>query len=305
MRLRLGTRGSRLALIQTEGVAAALRAAGAEVEVVAIRTSGDEMPEASLAGFGGKGLFVRRIEEAILDGRVDVGVHSLKDMPSALPGGLCLAAFPPREDPADALVTCDGRSFADLPAGAVVGTGSLRRTVLVRAQRPDLRIEPIRGNVDTRLRKLDDGLYDAVVLAMAGLRRLGLALDRARPLPVDGFLPAPGQGIVAVEAREADGRALELLATVDHTETRIQAEAERAFLDRLGAGCHTPVAGLARLRGDALTVSGLVASPDGTTVLTASVTGSAATPKALGQKLADELLGRGARAIVEESAESP
>jgi hydroxymethylbilane synthase len=304
VKLRLGTRGSRLALIQTEEVAAGLRAAGAEVEVVIIRTSGDEMPEASLADFGGKGLFVRRIEEAILDGRVDAGVHSLKDMPSAVPPGLCLAAFPPREDPADALVSRNGRTLTDLPAGSVVGTGSLRRSVAVRALRPDLRVAPIRGNVDTRLRKLDEGLYDAVVLAMAGLRRLDAGLDRARPLPVDAFLPAPGQGIVAVEARAADARALELLSRVDHTDTRIQAEAERAFLDRLGAGCHTPVAGLARRRGEALVLDGLVATPDGSRVLTASVTGSPADPRALGHELADELLGRGARAIVEDTAES-
>ncbi len=304
MKLRLGTRGSRLALIQTEEVAAGLRAAGAEVEVVIIRTSGDEMPEAALADLGGKGLFVRRIEDAILDGRADAGIHSLKDMPSALPPGLCLAAFLPREDPGDALVSRDGRDLTELPAGALVGTGSLRRAVAVRALRPDLRVAPIRGNVDTRLRKLDDGLYDAVVLAMAGLRRLGAGLDRARPLPTDAFLPAPGQGIVAVEARTADTRTLEVLSSVDHTETRIQAEAERAFLDRLGAGCHTPVAGLARLCGEALVLDGLVATPDGSRILLASVTGSPANPGALGRELADELLGRGARAIVEDTAES-
>lgn len=304
MRLRLGTRGSRLALVQAEGVAAALRAHGAEVELVTIRTSGDHLAQAALADFGGKALFVKEIEDALFDGRVDVGVHSLKDMPAVLPAGLRLAAFPPREDPADVLVTRHGETLAELPAAAVVGTSSLRRSVLLRAIRPDLRVEPIRGNVDTRLRKLQDGFYDGLVMALAGLRRLGLALDRARPLPVDEFLPAVGQGILAVEARETDRHLLELLRRVDHTETRAQAEAERAFLQRLGASCHTPVAGLARLDGDGLTISGLVASLDGRTRLRASVSGPASSAERLGHKLADELLARGARAILEASEAS-
>jgi len=301
VRVRVGTRGSRLAMIQAEIVAAALRARGAVAELVPIKTSGDHLAQAALADFGGKALFVKEIEEALLDGRVDVGVHSLKDMPAVLPSGLRLAAFPAREDPADVLVTREGRALAELAPGATIGTSSLRRIVLVRAARPDLRIEPIRGNVDTRLRKLSDGLYDGLVMAWAGLARLGLALDRARRLPVEDFLPAVGQGIIGVEAREADRELLELLAGVDHTETRVQAEAERAFLQRLGAGCHAAVAGLARLDGDALTLSGLVASPDGATMLSASVSGPASAARPLGEKLADELLARGARAILDTS----
>jgi hydroxymethylbilane synthase len=303
VRVRIGTRGSRLALGQAESVAEGLRARGAEVELVPIRTSGDQLAQVALADFGGKALFVKEIEEALLAGRVDVAVHSLKDMPAALPPGLGLAAFPPREDPADVLVTRDGGRLADLPAGARVGTSSLRRRVLLMRLRPDLRDEPIRGNVDTRLQQLAAGRYDALVMARAGLRRLGLEPAGATPLPVDEFLPAAGQGILGVEARAGEGPLLELLATLDHTETRIQAEAERAFLLRLGAGCHTPVAGFARLNGSALSVSGLVASEDGRTVLTAAVSGPPSSARALGEKLAEELLARGAAAVLAADGE--
>jgi hydroxymethylbilane synthase len=298
MKVRIGTRGSRLALVQAEAVAAGLRARGAVVEIVPIRTSGDQLAEVALADFGGKALFIKEVEDALRVGHVDVAVHSLKDMPAALPPGLTLAAFPPREDPADVLVTRDGRGLADLPAGARVGTSSLRRRVLLLRMRPDLRDEPIRGNVDTRLRKLAEGHYDGIVLARAGLLRLGIEPPGTMGLPVDQFPPAAGQGILGVEARAGEAPLLELLATLDHTETRIQAEAERAFLHRLGAGCHTPVAGFARLDGAALSVAGLVASVDGATVLTATVSGAPAAARALGEKLAEELLARGAGALL-------
>ncbi len=300
MRIRVGTRGSRLALAQSEAVAAALGALGADVELVTIRTSGDRLAQVALADFGGKALFVKEIEEALLDGRVDVGVHSLKDMPAALPNGLCLAAFPPREDPRDVLLTRGGEALEALRAGAVVGTSSLRRHVMLRRRRADLRIEPIRGNVDTRLRKLADGDYDALVMARAGLRRLGIEPAQARALPVEEFLPAVGQGIIGIETRESAGALLELLSALDHTETRIVAEAERAFLARLGAGCHTAVAGLARPDGEGLVMDGWVASVDGQTVLAASLAGPRASARGLGEKLADELLARGARAVLEE-----
>jgi hydroxymethylbilane synthase len=298
MKVRIGTRGSRLALVQAEAVAAGLRARGARVEIVSIRTSGDQLATVPLADFGGKALFIKEVEDALLAGHVDVAVHSLKDMPAALPPGLTLAAFPRREDPADVLVTRDGRGLDDLPAGARVGTSSLRRRVLLQRMRPDLLDVPIRGNVDTRLRKLAEGQYDALVLARAGLVRLGIEPSGMVRLPVDTFLPAAGQGILGVEARAGEAPLLELLATLDHTETRIQAEAERAFLHRLGAGCHTPVAGFARLDGAALSVAGLVASVDGATVLTATVSGAPAAARALGEKLAEELLARGAGALL-------
>ncbi len=301
MKLRLGTRGSRLALVQCEEVAAALRATGAGVEIVVIKTSGDRLAQVALAEFGGKALFVKEIEEALLVGLVDVGVHSLKDMPAALPAGLTLGAFPPREDPGDVLLTRAPGGWEALPAGAAVGTSSLRRQALVRARRPDLRTEPIRGNVETRVDKLTAGAYDAIVLAAAGLRRLGINPPHVTPLDVSEFVPAVGQGILAVEAREADREVLELLRRLDDTRSRLEALAERAFLSRLGADCHTPVAGHARIDGAALTLTGVVASLDGTTMLRGGATGPGREAERLGVALADELLSKGAKALLDAS----
>ena len=261
----------------------------------------DRLAQVALADFGGKALFVKEIEEALLAHRVDVGVHSLKDMPAALPAGLVLAAFPPREDPRDVLLTRSGGDLDALPRGARVGTSSLRRRILLLARRPDLAIEPIRGNVETRLAKLDRGEYDALVMAGARLKRLGVVPAHSWLLQTEEFLPAVGQGILGVEARQADREMLELLRRVDDTRTRMQAVAERSFLLALGAGCHTPVAGYARLDGDALTISGLVASLDGATMLQSSVSGPGAAAEALGRKLADELLARGAGPLLEAS----
>jgi hydroxymethylbilane synthase len=299
--LRVGSRGSRLAVVQASWVADALRRLGAEVELVPLKTSGDRLAQVALADFGGKALFVKEIEEALLAHRVDVGVHSLKDMPAALPAGLVLAAFPPREDPRDVLITRGGGGLDALTRGARVGTSSLRRRILLLARRPDLTIEPIRGNVETRLAKLDRGEYDALVMAGAGLKRLGVVPAHSWLLQTEEFLPAVGQGILGVEARQADREMLELLRRVDDTRTRMQALAERSFLLALGAGCHTPVAGYARLDGDALTISGLVASLDGATMLQSSVSGPGAAAEALGRKLADELLARGAGPLLEAS----
>jgi len=303
VRLRLGTRGSRLALAQTGSVAAALETLGVEVDVVVIKTSGDRLAQVALGDFGGKALFVKEIEDALLEGRVDVGVHSLKDMPAALPQGLCLAAFPAREDPRDVLVTRAGGTIADLPIASVVGTSSLRRRVLLRASRSDLRVEPIRGNVETRLAKLAGGAYDALVVARAGLDRLGVAPVHVATLSPEEFPPAVGQGVLGVEIRADDPDTLERVGRLDHARTRIEAQAERAFLHRLGAGCHTAVAGYARLDGDALSMTGLVASVDGGTMLGASITGLMSSAEALGQKLADELLARGARRLLDAAAD--
>ena len=301
MNVRLGTRGSRLALVQCEQVAAALRAHGARVEVVVIRTSGDRLAQVALADFGGKALFVKEIEEALLASQVDVGVHSLKDMPAALPAGLVLAAFPAREDPADVLLTRGPGGWDGLPRGARVGTSSLRRRALVLARRPDLRPEPIRGNVETRIEKLGAGACDATILAAAGLRRLGLAPPHLTALPVEEFVPAVGQGILAVEAREADREVLELLRRLDDTRSRSEAVAERAFLERLGADCHTPVAGHARHDGSALTLTGVVASLDGLTVVRSRATGEPRKAEQLGASVAGELLAKGAKALLDAS----
>ena len=301
MKIRLGTRGSRLALVQSEAVAVSLRAHGADVETVVIRTSGDRLAQVALADFGGKALFVKEIEEALLGGLVDVGVHSLKDMPSELPDALTLGAFPLREDPCDVLLGRRTGGWDALPAGAVVGTSSPRRRAMVLAARPDLRTEPIRGNVDTRLEKLRAGAYDALIMAAAGLKRLGLSPPHCTPLDPAEFVPAVGQGVLAVEARQADRELLELLRGLDDTRTRLAALAERAFLARLGAGCHTPVAAHARLEGPSVMLTGVVASPDGVTMLRASAEGPAREGERVGVTLADDLLAKGAKAVLDAS----
>ena len=305
--IRVGTRESPLALRQAALVADRVRELAPEraVELVPMKTSGDRLPQVSLGTLGGKGLFVKELEEALLAGRVDLAVHSLKDLPAVLPIGLCLAAFPPRADPRDVLVSRTGGGVGDLPLGGRVGTSSLRRRVLLLSLRPDLNIEMIRGNVDTRLRRLTEGAYDAIVIAAAGLERLGLELEHARPLEPDQFIPAVGQGILAVEARADDWRVLELLKGLDHLGTRRQAEAERAFLRHLGASCHTPVAGHARLSDGELMLMGLVASMDGRQVLRGQMTGVAENAELIGQKLAEDLMARGARAILGEIAGKP
>jgi hydroxymethylbilane synthase len=296
--IRVATRGSALALAQARSVADRLAAGGVRVEVVAMRTEGDRLAEARLAAIGGKGLFVREIEEALLRGDVDVAVHSLKDLPAELPAGLCLAAFPERADARDVLVTRRPMRFTELPRGAVLGTASPRRRALALALRPDLVVEPVRGNVDTRLRKLDGGDWDALVLAAAGLSRLGVAPRHAEPLAPDLFVPAVGQGVLAVEARADDVAALRALGTLDHEPTRLCALAERAFLQRLGASCVTPMAAHARLAAGRLAIDGVVASEDGRTVLRESATGAADGPGTLGARLADALLARGAAGVV-------
>ncbi len=295
--IRLGTRGSALALAQAGTVADLLRAGGEAVELVSVRTEGDRLAEARLATLGGKGLFVREIEEALLDGRVDCAVHSLKDLPAETPAGLTLAAFPPREAPGDVLVTHGEADLDDLAPGAVVGTSSPRRRALVLALRPDLAVEPIRGNVDTRLRKLAEGACDAVVLAAAGLARLGLAPRHVRALDPEAFVPAVGQGILAVEAREADQRVVGLLAALDHAPTRACALAERAYLARLGASCNSPMAAHATLRGERLRLTALVASEDGTRILRGEDGGAPEDAARIGRRLAEALLERGAAAV--------
>jgi hydroxymethylbilane synthase len=293
--MRVGTRGSTLALAQARAVADALT--GVAVEVVAIRTEGDRLAEARLALVGGKGLFVRELESALRRGEIDLAVHSLKDLPADSPDGLVLAAFPPREDPRDVLVAARAATMATLGAGARVGTSSPRRRALLLAQRPDLRVEPIRGNVDTRLHKLGAGDWDAIVLAAAGLRRLGLAPAHGEALDPEVFVPAVGQGIIAVQARADDARTLALLATVDDAATRVCALAERAYLARLGASCTTAVAAHARLEGGEVGMSAIIASEDGRRLLRARATAPAVGAETLGRTLADTLLARGAAGI--------
>jgi hydroxymethylbilane synthase len=299
--LRIGTRGSPLALAQANAVGEGLRAAGARVEIVPMRTEGDRRLGARLAEVGGKGLFVREIEEALLAARVDVAVHSLKDLPAEVPEGLELAAFPAREDPRDVLVTARGGGLEDLPAGAVIGTSSLRRRAMLLAARPDLLVETLRGNVNTRLAKLAAGECDGILLAAAGLLRLGLAPAHVRALPVETFVPAVGQGILGIEIRRDDGETRRLVARLDHAETRACARAERSYLRRLGASCNTPMAAHATLDRSGthprLLMTAVVASEDGRRMLRADAAGAPADADEVGRGLAELLLERGAETV--------
>ncbi len=299
-RLRVGTRGSALALAQARGVINALRAAepGLAVEEVIVRTSGDRST-APLREIGGQGAFTRELEQALLDGHVDVAVHSLKDLPSTLPEGLCLAATPPREDPRDVLVTRAGVGLGSLPAGARVGTGSLRRRAQLLAVRPDLRVANIRGNVDTRLRKLQAGAYDALVVAAAGLRRLGRAdLVARHALPLELMLPAPAQGILGLECRADDPETAALLRRLNHAPTFAAAQAERALLRRLGAGCRLPVAALATVEAERLTLRARVLGFEGSPVIEVALTGTPIEAEAVGTAAAERLLAQGAATLL-------
>jgi hydroxymethylbilane synthase len=296
--IRIGTRGSVLALAQAHATAEGLSAHGHEVEIVPMRTEGDRLASARLATIGGKGLFVREIEEALLDGRIDVAVHSLKDLPAEVPAGLLLAAFPERADPRDVLISRGAGGLDALAPGAVVGTSSPRRRALVLAARPDLAVEPLRGNVDTRLGKLASGACDAVILAAAGLTRLGIEPPHAEALDVDEFVPAVGQGVLGLEARADDARVRAALGLLDDPVTRACALAERAFLARLGASCVTPVAAHASLTDDVVTLRALVVSEDGRKILREMGAGPAGEGAALGRRIADALLARGAADVV-------
>ena len=297
--LRIGTRGSPLALAQADELKRRLAAAhptlGAPdaVEIVAIRTSGDRAGERPLAAEGGKGLFTKEIEEALIAARVDVAVHSLKDMMATLPPGLAIAACLPREDPRDVLLSPRATTLADLPKAARLGTASLRRQALALHVRPDLKVVPLRGNVGTRLAKLAAGEADATILAVAGLKRLGLANRITAPLSADEMLPAPAQGVLAVEIRADDGRMRDLLAPLDHAETAACAAAERAFLAALDGSCRTPIAALATIAGGRLHLDAAIVRPDGGALHRARRAGAVADAATLGRDAGAELKARG------------
>ena len=298
--LRIATRKSPLALWQAEHVAAALTAAhpGLVVEIVGMTTKGDRILDAPLAKVGGKGLFVKELEQGMLTGQADIAVHSMKDVPVDFPDGLHLAVILEREDPLDALVSNRFESLDALPAGARVGTSSLRRQCQLAARRPDLRIEPLRGNVNTRLAKLDGGDYDAIILAAAGLIRLGFqSRIRARISPQDS-LPAIGQGAIGIECRTDDPRVNTLISPLHHGDTALRVRAERAMNARLHGGCQVPIAGHATLAGGTLHLRGLVGTPDGTRILRAEAEAPSSDPESLGAAVAAELLAQGADAIL-------
>jgi hydroxymethylbilane synthase len=288
--IRIGTRGSPLALAQARMMRDALAAQGAgEVEIVTIRTSGDRIQDRPLSEAGGKGLFTKEIEEALLAGTIDLAVHSAKDMPTLLPEGLMLAACLPREDVRDAFISRGWPSLRDLPQGAVVGTASLRRQAMVKRLRPDVSVVPLRGNVETRLRKLEAGEVHATLLALAGLKRLGIADKATALLDAQAFLPAVGQGAITIEARVGDTRTRALLAKIDHADTSVALACERAFLGVLDGSCRTPIAGHAMLEGDAISFRGMILRPDGSEAYETSRAGSRRDAVALGADAGAEL----------------
>jgi hydroxymethylbilane synthase len=296
--LRLGTRGSKLALTQAGLVRDALAkavpalAAPDAIEIVAIKTTGDVIQDRPLSEAGGKGLFVKEIEEALLQRRIDAAVHSMKDMPTAQPAGLAISAFLPREDARDVLIAGNVARIADLPRGAVVGTSALRRKALLLHMRPDLEIVTLRGNVETRLAKREAGTVAATLLALAGLKRLGMA-HVGTPVPEDDILPAVGQGAVCIECRQDDERTRGWLAAIDHAVTATCVSAEHAMLAVLDGSCRTPIAGHAVLTGDALYLRGLIARPDGSEVIATERRGRAGDAAAMGRDAGLELKRRG------------
>jgi hydroxymethylbilane synthase len=287
---RIGTRGSALALAQAHETRALLmRAHGLPedafvIEVISV--AGDRIQDRPLSEAGGKGLFTKEIEEALLDRRIDIAVHSSKDMPTRLPAGLELSAFLEREDPRDAFIGRTARTIRDLPEGAVVGSSSLRRQALIRRMRPDLKVVTFRGNVQTRLRKLAEGQVDGTMLANAGLRRLGLAHEITDLIPLEEFPPAPGQGAICIEQRSGDLRASAMLAAINHRDTTTALSCERAFLGELDGSCRTPIAGHARVEGDRIAFSGLILTPDGRQSHDVALEGLAMEAEAIGREAA-------------------
>jgi hydroxymethylbilane synthase len=304
--LRLGTRGSQLALFQATTTAALLKThAGIDCEIVVIKTSGDRLAEAALSEIGGKRLFVKEIEDSLLAGDIDLAVHSSKDLPALLPPGLTIGAVLPREDPRDALVLPGSQTAATLQevervlgVGPRIGTSSVRRIAQLTTLFPGAHFHPIRGNLDTRLRKLDAGDYDALVLAAAGLRRLNHEHRISTALPADTCVPAPGQGIIAIEIREDDGRARDHVVTIHDALAGVALVAERAVVTRLGGGCQMPIGAYARIDGETVHVSAIVIALDGSREVRASVTGSVHEANGVGVRVAEELLAGGADTIL-------
>jgi hydroxymethylbilane synthase len=300
--LTIGSRGSQLALWQAHWVQARLEALGEQCRIEIIKTTGDKITDVALSLVGSKGLFTKEIEEALLAGAIDLAVHSLKDMPTDLPAGVTLAAIPEREDPRDALI---GRALNDLAPGACVGTGSLRRAAQLRALRSDLQIEDIRGNVDTRLRKLDEGRYDAIVLASAGLRRLGWESRITELFDPAIMCPAVGQGALAVETRDDAGPALQIAKQLDHAESRAAVTAERAVLAALGGGCQAPMGAHAQVNGATIYIQALIVSPDGAQLIRQQSSGWSGHATAIGNSVGAQLLAAGGKQILDAVYSEP
>jgi len=305
-RIRIGTRGSRLALVQTHSVADAIRAKHPEVAVVVeiIETQGDRVLDRPLSAIGDAGVFIKEIEAALLEERVDLAVHSMKDLPSKLTDGLALAATTERFDPRDVLVARSASSLETLPRGGTVATGSLRRRSQLLALRPDLKVEDLRGNVPTRLEKFDRSTWDAILLAGAGLERLGLATRIRSYIPLESMLPAVGQGALALETRASDREIAETLAFLSHAPTERAVVSERSFLARLEGGCRVPIAAYAEIRGGSLSLRGYVGAVDGSRHLRREIEGDSSRAEGLGLELAESMLAEGAAAIIRQTGET-
>jgi hydroxymethylbilane synthase len=296
--LRLGTRKSKLALWQANFVKEKLEALGCKVEIVPITTTGDKILDAPLAKIGGKGLFVKEIENALLAGEIDLAVHSLKDVPITIPEGLTLSAITEREEPYDVLISRNGKKLEELPSGAVVGTSSLRRQVQIKRRRRDLKVEILRGNVDTRLKKLKEGLYDAIVLAYAGVKRMGLSGEISQVL--EDFIPAVGQGSLAIETRAEDERVINFVKVLNHQESWLRAVCERAFLRELQGGCQVPIGAYAWIEGDRIKIKGFISDLEGERFLEGYEEGSLQEAEEVGKRLAQRLLKEGGEEILKE-----
>ncbi len=298
--IKIGTRGSKLALWQAAWVQSALKKRSPEltVDIIVIKTRGDKILDVPLAKIGGKGLFVKEIEDALLREDIDIAVHSMKDMPAHLPEGLCIGPIPQREVSSDVLISGGGRHLAELKPGQSIGTSSLRRSAQVLHVRPDLKIVPLRGNLETRLKKLEAGQMDAIVLAAAGVKRLGLEHRITEYLEPSVMLPAVGQGALCIELRKNDQDTYQVINHLEHGPTRTVVFGERAFLNRLEGGCQVPIAALGQVRQDQFTLSGLVADIDGQTLFKETLSGPADASEAIGTNLADRLAARGARDIL-------
>jgi hydroxymethylbilane synthase len=299
--IKIGTRGSKLALWQANWVKSALTAGhpSLSVELVPIKTKGDKILDVALAKVGGKGLFVKEIEEALLNGDIDLAVHSMKDMPSEIPKGLCIGAIPQRETPQDVLISRKSLLLSQLGPNARIGTSSLRRTAQLLHSRPDLLIHPLRGNLDTRLKKLDADNFDAIILAAAGVKRLGLEHRITEYIDEKVMLPAVGQGALCIEIREKDPEVESIITLLEHDETRAVVMGERAFLHRLEGGCQVPIAAHGKIEKNRFTLCGLVATVDGTTVIRETLSGQKDSSESVGVTLADRLIEMGAKTIME------
>ncbi len=293
--IKIGTRGSKLALWQANRVKSDIEKTHPEIKVrlEIIKTKGDKILDAPLAKIGGKGLFVKEIENALLEKRIDIAVHSMKDMPALIPAGLCIGAVPDRENPLDVLISKNNLPFKELPKGARIGTGSLRRGAQLLHARPDIKIIPIRGNLDTRLKKLESENMDAIILAAAGVKRLSLTSKITEYLDPETMLPAAGQGALCIEIRDGDKEISNIVSDLDHRETRRIVFGERAFLDRLGGSCQVPIGALGKVIDNKFTLKGLIAEIDGSNIIKKTKTGSINDSKEIGKKLATDLFSMG------------